>query len=66
MGDGRELVELRARIHSTRLGIAEPDDGKALADRRKVFELAAAGVLAAASYRQWAATWPGPLTVAEV
>ncbi len=67
VGAGGELVQLRARIHRARHGIGEPDGGEVSStDRREVFELTAAGILAADAYRQWSATGPDPLTVAEI
>ncbi|WP_131784193.1 helix-turn-helix domain-containing protein [Protofrankia symbiont of Coriaria ruscifolia] len=61
---GQAWQERRTRRHSP------PDPrkqrGEDATDRREVFELAAAGILAADTYRQWTATGPDPLTVAEV
>ncbi|WP_322762943.1 helix-turn-helix transcriptional regulator [Frankia sp. Cr2] len=63
---GGELLKLRDEARreqqARRYGLRKAAD----TDRREVFELAAAGILAADTYRQWAATGPDPLTVAEV
>ncbi len=58
---GRAWQERRVRRHSP------PDPREVVStDRREVFELAAAGILAADTYRQRATKGPDPLALAEV
>ncbi|WP_239341750.1 helix-turn-helix transcriptional regulator [Frankia sp. CiP3] len=69
---GGELRTLRGQAwqerQARRIGLPGPrrDRREDSTDRRQVFELAAAGVLAADTYRRWTATGPDPLTVAEI
>ncbi|WP_250282194.1 MULTISPECIES: helix-turn-helix domain-containing protein [unclassified Frankia] len=66
---GGELVELRARIHRTRIGAGDPREGVGVTDRRQMLEAGAftmLSALAADTSREIAHGDPDPLTLADI